>query len=223
MSEQGQKSTGADRRDRIFRALRQTPSPTRRAWLARSAGLLALGVAVALAIFGVAGGLRPGPRPPDLILETAVGAACIAALALVGATGRGVHGLGRPRWQLILMIVAIPLLLLGWKVGWSAQDPDMMAQWPERPGMRCLRLSLGMGLGPLLALIWLWRDRDPLHGPHLGAALGIATGASVWVLIDLWCPVAYLPHLLLGHVLPMALMAALGAFLGWRIIAMRRR
>jgi hypothetical protein len=36
----------------------------------------------------------------------------------------------------------------------------------------------------------------------------------VWVLVDLWCPVAYLPHLLLGHVLPLALAVGAGAMLG---------
>jgi hypothetical protein len=44
----------------------------------------------------------------------------------------------------------------------------------------------------------------------LGAAIGAAAGAWSWTLTDLWCPVAYVPHLLLGHVLPVALLAIAG-------------
>jgi hypothetical protein len=45
----------------------------------------------------------------------------------------------------------------------------------------------------------------------------------VWVLVDLQCPVAYLPHLLLGHVLPLVTATLIGAWLGHRLIAVRAR
>jgi hypothetical protein len=48
-------------------------------------------------------------------------------------------------------------------------------------------------------------------------------GAVVWVLVDLWCPVAYVPHLLLGHVLPLVLTALVGTLLGGRYLAVRAR
>jgi hypothetical protein len=44
-----------------------------------------------------------------------------------------------------------------------------------------------------------------------------------WLLVDLWCPVAYFPHLVLGHVLPIIVLALLGAWIGDRWIAMTRR
>jgi hypothetical protein len=47
-------------------------------------------------------------------------------------------------------------------------------------------------------------------------ALITQTGSSV--LIDLWCPVSYLPHLLVGHVLPIAVLAAAGAAIGRRLL-----
>ena len=79
-----------------------------------------------------------------------------------------------------------------------------------------------MALVPLLGVLWLRRGSDPLH-PHLtGAASGAAVGAGVWVLVDLWCPVSYLPHLLLGHVLPLLLLITLAALLGSRIIGVGR-
>jgi hypothetical protein len=41
------------------------------------------------------------------------------------------------------------------------------------------------------------------------------------VLVDLWCPVGYVPHLLLGHVLPLLLLMTLSAVLGSRVIALQ--
>jgi hypothetical protein len=40
------------------------------------------------------------------------------------------------------------------------------------------------------------------------------------VLVDFWCPVGYIGHVLLGHVLPIALAAALGFAVGRRVFAM---
>jgi hypothetical protein len=54
----------------------------------------------------------------------------------------------------------------------------------------------------------------------LGGALGAAVGACATVLVDLWCPVAYVPHLVLGHLLPMALLGLIGMWLGDRFLTM---
>lgn len=212
-----------DRKSRILAELRRRPAPPRRAWLARAATIVGLSVALSLTIFISAGGLRQEPRPLDLVLATASGAGCIATLALAGVLGRGRVGLGRPRSALLALMIGTPLLLLAWKWGWSATSPANVVPWPERPGLRCLQLSLATGLPPLLALTLLWRDRDPVHGTLTGAAIGVAAGACSWVLVDLWCPVAYAPHLLLGHLLPMALLALIGAILGWKVISLRER
>lgn len=210
-------------KDRLFAEIRRHPSPTRGAWQVRAAWIVALSLAISLAIFLDAGGIRAAPRPPELIVVTASGAAFFAALALVGALGRGALGLGRPRPTLLALMIGTPLLLLAWKWGWSMGDPANMVPWPDRPGLRCLELSLSSGLPLLLALALLWRDRDPVHGTLTGAAMGVAAGACSWVLIDLWCPVAYAPHLMIGHLLPMGLLTLLGALLGWRVIGLRER
>jgi hypothetical protein len=41
------------------------------------------------------------------------------------------------------------------------------------------------------------------------------------VLMDLWCPVAHPQHLLLGHLLPIAALAALGAWAGHRWLGLK--
>jgi hypothetical protein len=42
-------------------------------------------------------------------------------------------------------------------------------------------------------------------------------------MVELWCPVATPAHVALGHVLPIVVMALVGALLGARVIAIRGR
>jgi hypothetical protein len=97
----------------------------------------------------------------------------------------------------------------------------MMERWPERIGYRCLLLSCLMVAWPLVAVILVRRGSDPVHPRLTGAAIGAAVGACVWVMVDLWCPVGYVPHVMLGHALPVVLSTALGTWLG-RFVALRR-
>jgi hypothetical protein len=46
-------------------------------------------------------------------------------------------------------------------------------------------------------------------------------GGLCWVLLDLWCPVGYPRHLLIGHVGPALVLAGIGAVLGRSLLAMR--
>jgi hypothetical protein len=131
--------------------------------------------------------------------------------------------LGRASVWLWGLAVVTPLALLGWKVIASAQFDNMMVRWPGRVGLRCLWLSCLMAVWPLVALVLTRRRTDPLHPGLTGAAIGSAVGASTWVLVDLNCPIAYVPHLLLGHVLPLVLSTSVGAVLGRRLLALSSR
>jgi hypothetical protein len=74
----------------------------------------------------------------------------------------------------------------------------------------------------LLATVFLRRRSDAVHPAAQGAALAVAFGMCATVLGDLWCPVGHLPHLLGGHILPVALLALLGAWPLGRLLAIRR-
>ena len=76
---------------------------------------------------------------------------------------------------------------------------------------------------PLAALVWERRGSDPVHPRALGVALGVAAGTAAAGLVDLWCPVGHLPHLLTGHVAPILLLGALGALAGARALGVRPR
>jgi hypothetical protein len=148
------------------------------------------------------------------MLATAAGGALLAAVALVLALGQGGSMEGRSRRALLTGIALLPLLLLAWKAGVSALYPGMTEAWPGRPGFRCLRLELLVALVPMAAAIAARRGSDPIQPATTGAALGAACGLAAAVLVDLWCPVAHLPHLLLGHLLPIVLLAVIGAVAG---------
>jgi hypothetical protein len=186
----------------------------------RALSLLIAAGASTLGLFAVFGGIRVGPRPWDLVVMTGAGTAAVAAVALWIAVARGKAMIGRSRAWLWGGIVIAPLGYLAWKVASTAPFAEMSADWPDRPGWRCFRLSLIFAAPPLAALLYLRRRSDPVHPRTMGAAIGAAMGACAAVLVDLFCPVAYLPHLLLGHVLPTLLLVALGASVGGRWLRM---
>jgi hypothetical protein len=177
-------------------------------------------VAVQLLVFLSIGGMSRNARPELLVVETATGAGVVALVAVVVALGRGRSMLGRSVAVLLALSLVTPVALFAWKLGVSSRFAAMTDAWPERRGFVCLRLSCGLSAWPLVAVVLMRRGSDPVH-PHLtGAALGAAVGACSWVFVDLWCPVAYVPHLVLGHALPLVLTILAGAWLG-RFIAVR--
>ena len=96
---------------------------------------------------------------------------------------------------------------------------ELARPWPTRPGYRCVVMRVATGGILLFALLVAWRRVDPMSPAATGAAFGAGAGLGSALLIDLWCPVSYLPHLLVGHVLPIAFLAAAGTALGRRILS----
>jgi hypothetical protein len=96
--------------------------------------------------------------------------------------------------------------------------PHLMEPWPGRVGFRCLGLSVAMAVPRLLAFVAFRRRSDPVHPGIAGAALGITAGVFAGALVDLWCPIAYVPHVLVGHILPLVVVAACGAWAGRRFL-----
>ncbi|MES1206849.1 MAG: NrsF family protein, partial [Pseudomonadota bacterium] len=96
------------------------------------------------------------------------------------------------------------------------------APWPTRVGLRCLVLGVATGGLMLFAALMSWRRTEPVTPVATGAAFGAGAGLGSALLIDLWCPVSYLPHLLLGHVLPIVILAVVGGLVGGRVLGMLR-
>ena len=223
---------------RVLAAAAAEPSPTRTAVERRNRLLAVIAAASGIGAFmlfaalmsegqllRLGGDIAPQQRverPVWLVFTTAGGALGIAAAALWLTLRRGRSMLGRSRTLLLYGGLLIPITLFAWKVGSSVVLGDGMLLWPERAGLKCLSLSLLVAIGPLLSFLAM--RRSAVVYPELnGAALGFAAGACAWLAVDLWCPVAYVPHLLFGHVLPMFILAAVGALLGRIFLSLHRR
>jgi len=212
-----------DLKRRILAAAAFEPSPTRRQHLMHSGLLMASALAVPLVLFMMVGGPRIGPRPLGLVAVTALGTSGIAASALFVAVGRGSSMLGRSRGRLLVTAAIVPIAFLLWKLAASWGVPHMMDPWPDRTGLRCFALTVLFAAWPVAALGWERWGSDPVHPRTLGVALGVAAGAATAVLVDLWCPVGHVPHLLTGHLAPILLLGGLGAVVGARALGVRPR
>lgn len=228
----------AELRARVLAAVAAEPSPTRATVHRRNALINMVAAATGMGAFVVfawlmsdgqllrlGGEVAPHQhlqRSVWLVATTAGGALGIAAMALWLALSRGGSMLGRSRHWLLYGGALIPLGLFAWKVACSLIFGYAMVSWPGRPGLRCLSLSLLVAVGPLLAFL-ATRRSAPVHPALNGAAMGVAAGACAWVAVDLWCPVAFVPHLVLGHVLPLFILAGTGALLGQALLSVRGR
>ena len=210
-------------KSRILAAAAQQPSASRRELSGRNRLLFGSALLVPLLLFLLAGGARIGPRPFSLATFTALGALANAACAVFVALGRGDSMLGRPRPWLIGAALLAPLAFLAWKVSFSAGVPHMMDAWATRPGYRCFALTAALATWPFFVMAWVRRQSDPAHPRALGLALGVAAGAAAATLVDLWCPVGHVRHLVAGHVGPMLMFGVVGALLGQRVLAPRAR
>jgi hypothetical protein len=211
-----------DRRSRILASVSAIPAPTRRELLRRQAWLVLVGVAGALTLFFLEGGLRATGRPPSLVAWTSLGTSCFVGVGMWFLFTRGRSGLRRGWAVLGLATLAPAVAFVLWRYGLGSLY-QLASPWPTRPGYRCFAMSVATGAIPLFAALMAWRHVDPMTPRATGAAFGAGAGLGSALLIDLWCPVSYVPHLLIGHVLPIAVLAVVGAAVGGRILGALRR
>lgn len=213
-------------KESVLAEIAKEPSPTRGEVVRSNVLRFVAAAACCAAVLASWGGVRIGGvnagallvRPATLLLATAAGATAIAATATWLAASRGASMRGRRLEWLAAIALTTPVLLFAWKVGVSEAVEGMTLRWPERPGFRCMRLGILSAMPPGAALFLLPGATTLAHPRATGLALGAAAGAWAWVVTDLWCPVAYAPHLLLGHVVPLSLAAAAG----WMLAPLRR-
>ena len=210
-------SLSPDLKQRVLASLVDVPAPTRIQVLRARAWLFGCGVAGAIAIFFLEGGVRLVSRPPSLVAITSLGTAAIVGTGMWLVFTRGRSALGRPIPWVLGAVAIAALAFVAWRYAVSALYAETDS-WPDRPGFRCLGLSVATGALPLLGALLSWRRTVPVSPIATGAAFGGGAGLGSALLVDLWCPVSYLPHLLLGHLLPIAVLALLGGLLGSRLL-----
>jgi len=211
-----------DLKARVLASARATRSRARGdsrlgAWL-----ILPSACFVAGALFFAFDGIRHGQgRPTWFYAASLLGWIAVAALSMWAALSRGRSALGRPSAWLVAVCVGTPAILFAMMYGFAVAQPEVTVLHAERLGLKCLGLALAGAAFPLTALLLVRRGSDPVHPTATGAALGAACGACAGVMVELWCPVGAPRHVAVGHILPIVVVAVLGAVTGSRIIAMR--
>jgi hypothetical protein len=104
------------------------------------------------------------------------------------------------------------------------------SMWPDAPvaasfaaHATCFVFTALFALAPFAAFFAVRRGSDPVHPRATGAAMGAAAGAWGGVLIDLHCAASNAEHIAFGHVLPVAMLAGVGAAIGARVLGLRAR
>jgi hypothetical protein len=211
-----------EQRRRVIAAIGEIAAPTRRELVRRQVWLIIAGVAGALSLFWVEGGLRATGRPPSLVAWTSLGTSCFVGAGMWFLFTRGRFGLRR-RWPVLVLATLAPAAaFVLWRYGLGSLY-ELASPWPTRPGYRCFAMSVATGGILLFAALMAWRRLDPMSPLATGAAFGAGAGLGSALLVDLWCPVSYVPHLLVGHVIPIAFLAAAGAAAGRRLLGPPRR
>jgi hypothetical protein len=213
----------AELRARVLSAAAQTPAPTRAQVALTRLWLFAGALAGALAIFFVQGGVRPTGRPLVLVALTTLGTSVFVAAGMYFLFTRVPRSMSRRPFALVVAVTVLSALaFVTWRHEVSAVY-GLVVPWPDRVGFRCLRVGVLTGALPLFAALVTWRRTDPVTPAATGAAFGAGAGLGSAVLTDLWCPVSYLPHLVLGHVLPIVVLSCVGALCGYVALRVRRR
>jgi hypothetical protein len=211
-----------DRRSRVLASVGGIPAPTRRELWRRQTWLVFVGVAGALALLWVEGGLRAMGRPPSLVAWTSLGTSCFIGAGMWFLFTRTRSGHRRGTLVLVLATLAPVAAFVMWRYG-LGHLYGLTGAWPGRPGYRCFGMSAATGGIMLFAMLMAWRRVDPMTPRATGAAFGAGAGLGSALLVDVWCPVSHLSHLMIGHVLPIAVLAFAGAALGGKILGSIRR
>jgi hypothetical protein len=209
----------------VLEATRGEPAASGEVAQGKSWGVVARGFAVASAICiaaAIHGSEAKTPRPIGCILSLELLWASLAVAATWAGVDRGRSMLGRPRALRFAVAALTPAAML------AAWLPVAFA-WPQtlrdasslRAHIICVVMTMSLAAGPLVAFVRLRRASDPVSPRVTGAALGAAAGAWGDAAHVLICGYTAPAHILIGHILPIALLIGVGVVLGDRVVALR--
>lgn len=212
----------------VLEAARRHPVPPRAVARPATHGLAALAVVAMGAVvqwgprlFGETGGLdraQAAGRPAVVGAAIVAGSAALALAATWAARPRRRSMLAPPRALLLGVALGLPLLVGAWLALWHGEYVDPFT----RTGWRCFALTALTAPWPLAVLVRASHRIEPRHPGTTGAALGAAAGGWAAAMVELWCPLSEGAHVLVGHVLPLAALALVGAAIGVRAFRIRR-
>ena len=215
-------SAAEDRKARLLAALAREPSPVRAQVETRDRMLLGVVAPLVALVLLLAVGVHLGSRPHGLVAGSMAAWGVLALVATAVALQRGSSMLGPPRgWLLAAAVGVAPLLAITWfLLPWA--DVTALAPHSLTTDLSCFVMTGLLAAAPLFAFLRVRREGDPLHPALTGAAAGAAAGAWGAMLIDLHCDHIAPLHILIGHVAPTLVLAAVGALLARRMLGVRR-
>lgn len=210
-------------RARVIEAARREAIPTRTVGTRRRTRALAMGFGSLLAMLAILGP-RPMGRPDGYIVAVVLAWLPIAAAATWAGVAQGRSMLGRPAPWLVAVVVLTPVVMMAaWAcvaLAWPATLHD--ASGPKQHFI-CDVMTLALSAGPLVAFGVLRRGSNPVTPRLTGAALGTAAAAWGAIVLHLVCGFTAPLHILLGHMLPIVLLALIGTVLTARTVAVRTK
>ena len=149
-----------------------------------------------------------------------------ATLLVTGAAGAlGSAIPGRTSWWFAGAAVIAALVVWSADIALrlAASLPDSSRAWGDSPWVKCFGFTVGVSVLPSLVLIRLVRAAWPVQ-PRATAALIFVSGASTAALTTtLECPSQALLHVLLGHLLPVIVLAGIGVTAAPALLNRERR
>lgn len=204
---------------RVLAAARGHPAPERTDNFLPSLGLTVFAAVAMVAVLALAGGPSHAAGRPAVSGAWIVGGTLALAVAATWLSLPPRRSMLSPaRGQLLAVAIGVPVLVGAWLLLWHGTYADPLI----RTGYRCFALTAATAPWPFMALAYLSRRFDPRHPALAGAALGATAGAWAAVMVELWCPIAVPDHVVLGHVLPLALLALAGSVYGTLKFGLRR-
>jgi len=205
-------------RQRVVAIVGAHPSRTRAEGRKRALVAYAAVSVAAVAIFETAGGLaHAAARPASISSFIAAGMALLATVAVWAALGGSVRG--RSATTFVAIVALVPAATFAWLVAWHGTYVEPA----DRLGLRCVAFALATGGLFLAGIVFVRRGTVAVRPSLEGAAAGVASGAIATVLVDAWCPLTNAPHVLHGHVAPIAALGVVGAACGRWLLAVRAR
>lgn len=236
--------TAADLRARILGAVQREPSPPRAERSRRRALFIALGFSGTLLMAALRyvldrthGDLATAQREARWHVVSAQGVphrpwqyvlslVFVWSLVVIPATwagiARGPSMLGRSGGTKLFVAALTPLALL---VSWLGVAQAQLQTLDELPTIRlhlhCTLMSIAFAVGPLLAFFAVRQGTDPTEPRWGGAAIGAVAGTWGALVYFGFCECTSPVHIALSHVLPVGLLALLGAVAGKRVLGFR--
>lgn len=208
-------------RERVLAAARAMPASPRGSGVREQRLALLLGFLILGAIW-VRLGVHPGTRPLAYIATLATAWLFVAIGATWWGVGRGGSMLGRPaEWRAGVAVFTPVVMLALWSLIARAWPSTLERESGWFAVAQCVVGTGLLGIGPLLAFLFVHRGTEPVRPGLSGAAFGAAAGGWGAAALVIICRHASASHMILGHIVPVVLLVLLGGAIGSRALAIR--